>query len=214
MNKGQNTFLNFVNVSYETIHRLSLYEEMIISWNKKFNLVADSTLPQIWTRHFLDSAQLMKFVPLQAHTLADMGAGAGFPSIVLAVLAKGEGRDLKFYAIESTKKKAEFLKQVGEELNLNISVRAERAESIKDLKTDVITARALIALPDLLGYANRLKKKETTFIFPKGRRFSEELTEARKYWKFDCDIHPSLTDENGRVLIMKNLEKTSRRKAE
>ncbi len=212
MNTGKNTFLKFVNVSYETIHRLSLYEEMIISWNQKFNLVSENTISQIWTRHFLDSAQIMKYIPKSAQSLADMGSGAGFPGIVLALLAKEAGRELKVFLIESTKKKARFLKAVAEELKIKVTVREERIEDIKDLKADVITARALTALPELLKYANCLKKKETVFLFLKGARYAEELTEASKYWKFAIDIHPSLTDDSGRVLVMKNLEKGPRQK--
>ncbi len=205
MKTAQKNFLNFINVSCETIHRLSHYEKMLISWNEKFNLIARSTAPEIWGRHFLDSAQLMKHIPQNARTLADMGAGAGFPGLVLAMLAEEQKRDLKIYAIESTRKKADFLNAVVKELKLNVVVQNSRVEDTRNLKTDVITARALTALPKLLEYANHLKKNDTVHIFLKGKRASEELTEARKYWKFDLDIHPSLTDESGRVLILKNL---------
>lgn len=198
-------------VSHETIHRLSAYKAMLEDWNSRFNLVSESTLPHIWTRHFLDSAQLMPFIPESAAVLADMGAGAGFPGLVLAILAQGQGRDLKVHAIESTGKKAAFLQAVIDELKLNAVVRNERIEDIKDLKADVVTARALKPLPELLKYANRLINKDSVCLFLKGKSAAEELTEARKYWTFDAEIRQSVSDDSGSVLALRGLRYITRR---
>jgi 16S rRNA (guanine527-N7)-methyltransferase len=192
-------------VSYETIHRLNTYKEMLISWNEKFNLISESTIPQIWTRHFLDSAQLMEFIPAQAATIADMGAGAGFPGLVLAIMAQGQNKPLQLHAIEATGKKADFLQAVVNELKLKVTIRRERVEAIKDLRADIVTARALKALPELLKYANRLIHKDSICLFLKGKSLKEELTEAKKNWTFQSEIHPSKSSDSGSILLLRAL---------
>jgi 16S rRNA (guanine527-N7)-methyltransferase len=211
MNHEQQAFLAACPVTHETIHKLNAYKEILFSWNERMNLVSASTLPQIWTRHFLDSAQLMQFIPETAATLADMGAGAGFPGLVLAIMAKEMKRPLSVHAIEGTGKKADFLQAVVDALSLNVVVRKGRVEDIKDFKADVVTARALKALPDLLKYANRLIHKDSICLFLKGRGAIDELTEAKKYWTFQLEIHPSLSDDSGKILEMRNLRYKSRR---
>jgi 16S rRNA (guanine527-N7)-methyltransferase len=205
MNDEQKQFTADYGVSHETILRLQVYRDMLVLWNEKFNLISASTIPQIWTRHFSDSAQLMRFIPDNATTVADMGAGAGFPGLMLAILAKGTDRKLHIHEIEATNKKADFLKAVVDELNLPVTIRRDRIEDIRDLKVDVVTARALKALPELLVYANYLAHKDTICIFPKGRAAAEELTAARKYWTFGLDTHPSLSDESGSILVLNSL---------
>ena len=170
------------------------------------NLVAASTLPQIWTRHFLDSAQLMTFIPENTKTLADMGSGAGFPGLVLAIMARRKNCLLCVHAIEATGKKADFLQAVVDELKLNVVVRRERVEDIKDFKADIITARALKPLPELLKYANRLTHKDSLCLFLKGKSATEELTQAKKYWTFSAKTHPSLSDDSGNILVIRNLQ--------
>jgi 16S rRNA (guanine527-N7)-methyltransferase len=211
MDQEKQDFLEAFPVSYETIHKLSTYRDMLVEWNGKFNLVAASTLPHIWARHFLDSAQLMAFIPETALTLADMGAGAGFPGLVLALLAQDKKLPLHIHSIESTGKKADFLQAVIDALKLNVTVRRDRVENIRDLKVDIITARAMKALPELLKYANYLLHKDTICIFPKGRAAAEELTQARKYWTFTEEIHPSRSDDSGSVLVLSGLRYKNRR---
>ncbi len=210
MNDAKEAFLQAFPVSHETIHRLTTYQERLISWNEKMNLVAASTVPQIWTRHFLDSAQLMPFIPQNARILADMGAGAGFPGLVLAILAREQNRPLCVHSIEATGKKADFLKAVVDELELNVHIRRERVEDIKGFKADVITARALKALPELLKYANRLIQKDSLCLFLKGQNASEELTQAKKYWTFSLKTHKSISDDTGVVLEIGNLRYKSK----
>jgi 16S rRNA (guanine527-N7)-methyltransferase len=205
MTSEQQEFLKFYSVSQETIHSLSVYEEMLVEWNGKFNLVAASTLPAIWTRHFSDSAQLFNLIPESAKTLADMGAGAGFPGLVLAIMSKGAGHKIHITEIESTGKKADFLQAVTDKLSLNVTIRRDRVENIRDLKADIVTARALKALPELLKYANYLAHKDTICLFPKGKALAEELTGARKKWIFKEEIHPSQSDDSGHILVLKSL---------
>ena len=211
MNPDQKTFLDSFPVTHETIHRLTVYQERLISWNAKMNLVSESTLPHVWIRHFLDSAQLMKHVPNTAETLADMGSGAGFPGLVMAIIAKEKNTPLCVHAIEATGKKADFLQAVADELELKVVVRRERAESIKNFKADIVTARALKALPELLKYANKLIHKDSICLFLKGKNLSEELTEAKKYWTFSSKSHQSQSDASGNVLVIRNLQYKSKR---
>jgi len=211
MNPDQQEFIHRHNVSRETIHKLSTYEKMLVEWNEKFNLISASTLPNIWMRHFSDSAQILKYIPANATKLADMGAGAGFPGLVLAILAQEHKTSLHIHEIESTGKKAHFLQAVVDELKLNVTIRRSRVEDIRDLKADIVTARALKALPELLKYANYLTHKDTICIFPKGKNAAEELTEARKYWTFALETHPSRSDDSGIILVLKDLRYKTRR---
>ena len=171
---------------------------------------SESTLPHVWTRHILDSAQLLPFIPEYSLTLADMGAGAGFPGLVLAIMAQDLNRPLRVTAIESIGKKADFLQAVVDELKLNVEVRRERIEAIRDLKADIVTARALKALPELLKYANHLTHKDTICLFLKGKSLAEELTEAKKCWTFTAETHPSRSDDSGSVLVLKELRYKTR----
>ncbi len=210
MSPEQQSLMETYNVPRETIHRLSVYQDMLGTWNEKFNLVSESTLPHVWTRHILDSAQLLPFIPEYSLTLADMGAGAGFPGLVLAIMAQDLNRPLRVTAIESIGKKADFLQAVVDELKLNVEVRRERIEAIRDLKADIVTARALKALPELLKYANHLTHKDTICLFLKGKSLAEELTEAKKCWTFTAETHPSRSDDSGSVLVLKELRYKTR----
>ncbi|MDR3451045.1 MAG: 16S rRNA (guanine(527)-N(7))-methyltransferase RsmG [Alphaproteobacteria bacterium] len=207
----ESAFRQLFVVPHETIHRLNTYKDLLITWNEKFNLVAKSTLPHIWLRHFTDSAQLMAYIPDTALTLADMGAGAGFPGLVLAIMAQDLKKPLHVHSIEATNKKADFLQSVVDELHLPVTIHRKRIEDIRDLKADVITARALKALPDLLVYANYLTHKDSICIFPKGQNAAEELTQARKYWTFAADTHTSRSDDTGSILVLSSLRYKTRR---
>lgn len=191
-----------LNVPRGTFDRLQRYESLLKEWNERFNLVAGSTLPQIWTRHFLDSAQLYpQILQKKAQKLVDLGSGAGFPGLVLAILGVPE-----VHLIEGIGKKAGFLEAVSKELGLNVTVHQARIESVQGLKADVITARALTALPDLLSLAKPFMKKETLALFLKGEKAEAELTEAAKYWTFTAERKRSLSDPSGTVLAISDVK--------
>lgn len=198
---GRAEFLKQFPVSHETLAKLDRYAELLAEWSRKFNLVAKSTLPDIWTRHFLDSAQLLKFIPAKAGNIADLGSGAGFPGLVLAIMGAPQV-DL----IESTGKKADFLRIVADELKLNASVHQSRIEDIRGFRADVITARAVAPLKELIVLANPLMKKDSLCLFLKGRNADAELTESAKYWRFACEKHTSISDPSGSVLILTDLK--------
>ncbi len=149
----------------------------------------------------MDSAQLMGFAPPEAKEFVDMGSGAGFPGLVLSILGAH-----KMHLIESTGKKANFLRAVIDDLKLNVTVHQQRIEEVRDIKADIITARALGSLDDLFRLAQNKLKKETICLFLKGRSVAEELTESQKKWKFDCEKAASISDPSGSVLVIKNLE--------
>jgi len=199
---GREAFQRQFDVSRETMAKLDRYAELLAEWNQKFNLVADSTLPQIWTRHFLDSAQILKYLPNTEVCIADLGSGAGFPGLVLAIMGAKN-----VHLVESTGKKANFLREVIKELGLSAEVHNERVESLAGLKPDIVTARALGSLLDLLNLAQKLINPENCCIFLKGQRADVELTESAKYLTFSHEKHRSLSDPSGSVLVLKDVKR-------
>lgn len=196
-----------LDVSRETNERLKAYEALLRKWNAKINLVSRTTLDDIWSRHFLDSAQLYALAPAGARHWADLGSGGGFPGLVAAVLAAGEGRDLTMTLVESDQRKAAFLAAAGRELGLKLDVRAERIERLPPLAADVVSARALAPLTDLLGFAERHLGAGGMALFPKGATYAEELTSAERAWRFSVDTIPSKTDPLAVVLSVTEISR-------
>lgn len=195
------------DVSRETFDRLKLYQDLLMEWQTRFNLVSKNSLEDAWSRHFIDSVQLFRYIPSSAKRLLDFGSGAGFPGLVLAVVAKEKTPYLKIGLVESILKKTLYLKEVATRLELSVDIINDRIEKITFPKVDVITSRAMTSLDGLLGYAYRFCKTETVCIFPKGKKYAQELAEAHKNWKFKCRIEPSDISEEGKILIISNLHK-------
>ena len=193
------------NVSRETFLKLKTYETSLHEWQNKFNLVSNASLENAWQRHFEDSVQLFKFIPMSARTMLDFGSGAGFPALVLAVMAQEKMPNLKVKLIESIKKKTLYLNTVKELCQLNVDVVNDRIENLPAQKVDVITSRAMCNLNDLLKYSLRFTTKQTLMIFPKGRSYQEELDEARRNWKFDCRIEKNEVSDDGVILLINHL---------
>lgn len=193
-------------VSRETIDRLKHYQHLLETWQKKLNLVSSSTLRDGWERHFLDSLQLLPYIPNDAKTLIDLGSGAGFPGLVLAIV---RSETLSVTLIESDFKKCVFLENVSRETISSVKILCQRIESIeKSRKGDVITARALTSLDHLLQYSFPLMEEDSICLFLKGKDFEKEIADAEKKWKFDLEIFPSLTDSNARILKIKHLTRS------
>ncbi len=195
------------DVSRETLLKLRAYEASLQEWQNKFNLVSKSSLEDAWNRHFIDSMQLFKYIPQSAQSLYDFGSGAGFPGMVLAIMAAEKTPYLKVSLIESIGKKTLYLKHVSEICSVNVEIFNQRIESLPKNKVDVVTSRAMTSLSDLLGYAYPFCKKETVCIFPKGKKHQEEIDEAKKHWQFECQIHPSETSSEGVILVITKLAK-------
>lgn len=176
------------------------YAKTLAKWNKSINLVAASTLDDIWHRHFLDSAQLWPHIPTTARTWADLGSGAGFPGLILAILAKDSRPNLHFTLIESDTRKGVFLRTLARELDLNVEVCCERIEEIKNASFDGISARALAPLPALLTYAQNFISAGGMALFLKGQNYAREVSEAQKTFYFKAEILNSETEAAARLL--------------
>lgn len=200
-------FCDTYNVSRETFDKLKSCQTMLSEWQQKFNLVSSNTLEDSWNRHFLDSAQLFPLLPKDAEVMYDFGSGAGFPGMVLAIMANEKMPRLQVNLVESTTKKTLYLNAVREQLGVRVNVLNDRIEKLPAAKADVITSRALASLNELLGYAVRFCKPETVCIFPKGKKYAEELAEAHRCWRFKCQILPSCQSEEGRILVITSLSK-------
>jgi 16S rRNA (guanine527-N7)-methyltransferase len=203
---GPEAFAQATGVSHETLTDLKAYAELLAA--SPHNLVSEASLKDVWHRHFYDSAQLDAHIPENAKTLADLGSGAGFPGLVLAILRR---KRLKVTLYEGTKKKADFLKAVAQHLYLAVDVRNERIEAAPKKRFDIITARAFAPLPTLLAYAQNLAGPKTTCLFLKGQNYADELTEAGRAWKMTLQKHPSQTHPLGVVLEIRDLIHASSR---
>jgi 16S rRNA (guanine527-N7)-methyltransferase len=198
---GAEAFAAATGVSHETLARLQLYAGLLEDWNSRHNLVSQASLSQLWHRHFYDSAQLAPLIPPEARTLADLGSGAGFPGLVLAILLP----HLSVTLFEATHKKADFLQTVAAQLALSVEVRNSRIEAGPRQVFDAVTARACAPLPQLLAYAQKFVGPKTVCLFLKGQNQGPELTQARKSWKMKLQEHPSKTHPFGVILEIRDL---------
>jgi len=196
-----------IDVSRETYSKLEIFQNMVLEWNNKFNLISKSSAEDIWNRHILDSLQLLNFIDDQSEKLYDFGSGAGFPGMVLAIATKEKFPNLKISLIESIHKKTIFLNEVKTKFKIDVDIYNERVENLRIPKADIITSRAMASLEKLLNYAHTLCKKETKLLFLKGKTWEEEIKVAQLKWKFDCEAFESITDKNGRILLIKNIRR-------
>ena len=188
-----------LNVSRETIDKFQLYLTLLEKWQRRINLVANSTLADAWQRHILDSGQLAAYYPPKARQILDVGSGAGFPGLVLAIMG-GVTVDL----VESDQRKAVFLSTVIRELGLAAKVHNQRIETMANLRPDVITARALAPVPKLLNLIKTQLHSDGVCLFLKGALVEDELTNLQSYSTMVATTHSSLSDSTGVVLELKN----------
>ena len=196
-------FRREADVSRETLERLARYLELLGKWTQAINLVAKSTLEDPWRRHFLDSAQLYDLLPPKPadrdRVLVDLGSGAGFPGLVLAIMGAGTT-----HLIESDRRKAAFLREAAQATETDVTIHDRRIEAVPPFAADVVVARACAPLDRLLGYAAPFLRPggaaATRCLFLKGRRVDEELTVANKAWKLSVTCFPSRADSAGTVL--------------
>lgn len=182
--------------------------ERLTAANAVMNLIGPDTLPDVWNRHILDSAQLLDLAP-GASTWADLGAGAGFPGLVLAILLK-ERADSHVWLVDSLGKRCRFLQEVVNGLSLRATVVNGRAEDQR-IKVDVVTARALAPMDRLLGYAQPYLQRGAQGLFLKGEKAEVELIEARKVWQFDSSLSVSRSDPRGRIVSVRSLRRAHTR---
>ena len=215
------------NVSRETCDRLEVYAGLLRHWQKVQNLVAPSTLEILWQRHIADSLQLLALAP-EARTWMDLGSGAGFPGMVIAIAlgdrgsdpagltphrsespgqgVRPAGSDPNVHHVESNARKCAFLAEVARKTRAPVEIHGDRIELLVEKRriesVDVVTARALAPLAKLLGYAHPFLGVDTRCLFLKGRDVAAEIEEARGHWQFDVQLVPSRTDEQGRIAVL------------
>lgn len=224
---GPEGFRAATGVSRETLERLSRYAALLEKWSAAINLVSRGTLPDLWRRHMLDSAQLMTYLPPppedRPRRLVDLGSGAGFPGLVLAVLDAGE-----IHLVESDQKKCAFLREAVRVTGARAEIHPIRIEAMPPLAADVVTARGLAPLSQLLAYADRFRGgaaseqataranglpnnrpnngSECSFapgpvgLFLKGREVQQELTDSQERWNMCFEVFPSRSDPGGRIV--------------
>ncbi len=205
---GPEDFRRAFSVSRETVDRLIRYESLLRQWQKAVNLVAPRTLPEAWHRHFADSGQLARLIPAEAESLVDLGSGAGFPGLVLAIMLM-ERSPLRVTLVESDTRKAAFLREVARQTGVPVeilSMRIENAETQRRIgRVDVVTVRALAPLSRLFGVAAPFFAPSTVGLFLKGRDIHGEIDGARVGWRFDVELVQSMTDPAGRIAVVRNV---------
>ena len=194
-----------IDVSRETIDRLNQLESIVLKWNPNINLIAKSTVDNIWVRHILDSAQLFQYAQPNVSTWLDIGSGGGFPGIVMAAMSVGLSYKTDFTFVESDQRKAAFLRAAVRELDLKVTILAERIEEISPQNAEVITARALKSVTELLPMLRRHLAPDGVAILPKGRTFADEIFVARQNWQFSMSEQISITDVDACILIVKDI---------
>jgi len=194
---GREGFLNRYNVPRGTAAQFDRYAALLVEWQARMNLVSRSTLDQFWDRHVADSAQLVDFAPATPSTWLDIGAGAGFPGIVIALLTEH-----RVTLVEATTKKCHFLKTVVDELGLgNVNICNLRAEALHNDGFDVISARAFAPLTRLFELGSQSARESTRWLLLKGGNVQQELDEARLAFDFSAELMPSRTDPRGRIVV-------------
>ena len=202
------TFSRFTQVSRETITSLVKYENYLIKSNKTLNLIGKSTINEIWLRHFLDSSQVIDFIDKNTGSLIDLGSGAGFPGLIIAILAKDRKIHLKVKLIEKSPKKASFLKEIVNYLNLNVEVLNINAfTQPKKLEADLIVARAFKPLKIILQFLDKNTENwKKVFLFL-GKTGQDELLQASKSWHIKYKQRMSVTSNDSIVIEINKLTK-------
>ncbi|MCU0954276.1 MAG: 16S rRNA (guanine(527)-N(7))-methyltransferase RsmG [Hyphomicrobium sp.] len=205
-------FAETFGVSRETALKFESYATLLKQWQKAVQLVAPSTLNAVWWRHFADSAQLMALCPPGARTWLDLGSGGGFPGLVIALMAcdpAAQAPGLRVTLVESDSRKAAFLREVARQAGCTVDILGTRIESSstrdKVGRVEVVSARAVAPLTDLLGLAHPFWGPTTVGLFLKGRDVESEVEAAAQVWDFELELKPSLTEASSRVARIRNL---------
>ena len=198
--RGQESFLEQVNVSRETFQKLEIYADLLSEWQSKINLISKDSLKHVWHRHFLDSAQIFSILPKKATSYLDIGTGAGFPGLVLSIMGMKNAE-----LVEKNKKKCAFLHEVIRKTGASAKVHSCKIENLPVKEYDVILARALMSLDGLLYALSPFFGPDTLGVFPKGLKVNQELTAASKNWKMNFAIKQSITSPDGKIVLVKDL---------
>lgn len=198
---------NMPNVSRETFERFETFNELLLKWTAKINLISKSQGDRTWARHILDSAQVWAERPDNHKVWVDIGTGGGFPGLILAVIADGIDDNTEFHFVESDARKCAFLRSACRELNLTAQVHTARIEEFDSVSADVVSARALSSIDALLGYASGFLKQTGVCLFLKGAACDTEITQAKQNWLFDYNRKSSMTSPDGVLLTIKDINR-------
>ncbi len=187
-------------IAAPALARLGRYVDLLVTWQRRINLVGKASLDDVWRRHVLDSAQLMDHLPIPAGRLVDLGSGAGFPGLVLAILGAGD-----VHLIESDARKCAFLSEVNRATGAGATIHAARLENLESLAADIVVSRALAPLDTLIGHALRHLVPGGRCLFHKGRNVDQELTESAKNWKMRVSRIRSISDPSGTILDLEDI---------
>lgn len=192
------------NVSRETFSRLEIYDALLRKWQAKINLVAKDSLQELWRRHFLDSAQLLPLLPPGRDPITDLGSGAGFPGLILAIMTARE-----VHLVDSDQRKGAFLLECARQTGVSdrVKVHTIRIETSSAWKARIVTARALATLDQLLVWAEPYLTPQTICLFLKGSKAEDELTLAGRSWNMAVERHGSVTDASGVILKLSDIER-------
>ena len=211
---GPEAFAEAFKVPRETIHRLICHAELLTEWQSRANLISAKTLPHLWDRHFADSAQVLRLAP-NAHIWLDLGAGAGFPGLVIAIL-RANHATFRMHLVEATAKKCAFLAEVARATSAPVEIHCMRIEELSktatSLKSEIITARALAPLPQLLEFAAPWFGPGVRGLFMKGRDAGKEIEAARRRFDFTCELHRSITAHDSSIAEVSDLAKRAKAK--
>lgn len=196
MNKGR----LLENVSRETFERLDHFAQLLRKWNPRINLVSRHTLDDLWTRHFVDSAQIHELAPNPLDHWVDLGSGGGFPGLVIAILSMETSAPSRVTLVESDLRKCAFLRTVIRETNAPAVVVNKRIEDVPALNANVLSARALADLPKLLAFAEQHMAQDGLALFPKGTSWQKEVQDAQSQWNFEYQVAKSKTEDGPAIL--------------
>lgn len=203
MPKSDFELLNkFVSVSHGTFERLEIYKNLLLKWQSSINLISPSTISDAWSRHFIDSIQLCRYIDSPKKRIIDLGTGAGFPGLVLSIVTNHE-----IHLVESDKKKCIFLREVSRETNANVIIHNDRIETISIPDVDIITSRACADVSQLLVWSEKIVSHGTKCLFHKGKNYSMELQDAKKEWQFHEKIHESVIEKDSVVLELSSIRR-------
>lgn len=208
MSYGPDAFQRDTNVSRETLERFKTYAELLERWQRRINLVSNSSLTHVWQRHFMDSAQIVPYLPARANQVWDIGAGAGFPGLVLAIMGVPG-----ICLIEADERKCAFLREAARVTGAPVSIvntRLDGACSAPSLTghPDVVVGRAVAPIEIFLDIVSERILCHTCCIVHKGERYEEELSAARHLWCFDHFVHQSMTHPRGVVLVLRHIRRS------
>ena len=193
------------HVSRETLERLETYVRTLLRWQPKLNLVANATIPTVWSRHVLDSIQLLEAAPKSVTLWLDLGSGGGFPGLPCAICAPDYGINAQFQLVESDTRKCAFLREAARLSDTKITLHNTRIEALEPVGAAVISARALAPLPHLLDLAHPHLGPDGICLLQKGATHALELETARADWQMDVDVLPSMTATDSVILRVRNL---------